>query len=273
MRYAAVLTLLAPLCLVETVAAKDSLKVEVIDLASHFPDIPAAFVLSSLEGGWIKVYNPERARTGFIPASTFKIPNSIIALETGVASGPDFMLQPDTTVTPPQAWWPTAWRRGLTLRSAFANSVVWYYQELARRIGEDRMRDYVYRLGYGNQHIGGGIDRFWLDGDLRVSALEQVTFLERLLTDRLGISASTTRIVRDIMLIEDTLGCRLSGKTGTAADSSGTGIAWLVGFAETRDTVYIYALNLDTPQVMRNWPRDRRVALVRSVLREQGIIR
>src|SRR5690606_26270393 len=134
-------------------------------------------------------------QTRFLPASTFKIPNSLIALETGIASGADFALAWDSTAVPPQPWWPDAWRQPeQTLRSAFQHSVVWYYQELARRIGEERMATYVAQFDYGNHDIGGGIDQFWLDGALRISPMEQVAFLQRFYQGDLGISDSTTAI-------------------------------------------------------------------------------
>lgn len=91
-----------------------------------------------------------------------KVQNTLIALETGVASGFDFALAWDSVAAPQQSWWPAAWARDHTLRTALPNSVVWYYQELARRIGAQRIQRYVDGFGYGNRDISGGIDQFWL---------------------------------------------------------------------------------------------------------------
>jgi beta-lactamase class D len=135
------------------------------DLGGFFPGVDATFVLLDGQTGRTVRHNPERARTRFLPASTFKIPNSLIALETGVASGPDFALPWDSVRVPRQPWWPAAWARGHTLRTALPNSVVWYYQELARRIGAERMRGFLLRFEYGN----GDLDR-----GRRVAATKQV---------------------------------------------------------------------------------------------------
>src|SRR5690606_19074699 len=151
------------------------------DLAPLFGDVQGTFVLLDLQTGERVVHDAERARTGFIPASTFKIPNTLIALETGVASGAEFFLAWDSVAAPREDWWPDAWARDNTLRTALPASVVWFYQELARRIGAERMHEYLERFGYGNRDISGGIDQFWLTGGLRISAEEQVDFLRRFL--------------------------------------------------------------------------------------------
>src|SRR5690606_907372 len=116
------------------------------DLAPLFGDVQGTFVLLDLRTGERVVHDAERARTRYVPASTYKIPNTLIALETGVASGADFALAWDSTTAPRESWWPDAWARDHTLRTALPASVVWFYQELARRIGAERTRDYLERF-------------------------------------------------------------------------------------------------------------------------------
>lgn len=224
--------------------------------------------------GRIVRHNPERARQGFIPASTFKIPNSLIALETGVATGPDFPLPWNPEVAPPQPWWRDSWKRDQTLRTAFRESVVWYYQELARRIGPERMQTYVQRFGYGNQDLSGGIDQFWLRGGLRISPDEQVDFLRRFHRGELGVSPRSTQIVKDVMLVEETPEYRLRGKSGTAMvdGHEDRELAWFVGSVEHGDQVHFYALNMEGDQVGEDWPPGKRSELVREILRELGIL-
>ncbi|HMB90180.1 MAG TPA: penicillin-binding transpeptidase domain-containing protein [Rhodothermales bacterium] len=244
-----------------------------VDLDSFFVDIEGTFVMQDAQTGKTHIHNPERARTRFLPASTFKIPNSLIALETGVAIGSDFALPWDATAVPPQEWWPDAWRQPeQTLRSAFQNSVVWYYQELARRIGEERMAAYVTQFDYGNEDIGGGIDQFWLNGDLRISPIEQVAFLQHFYKGDLGVSDSTTAIVKDIMLLEETPAYRLSGKTGTAEITDTRALAWLVGFVERGEDVYFYALNIEGETVWEQWPPQQRADLVRQILQALAVL-
>ena len=244
-----------------------------VNLDSFFVDIEGTFVVRNAQTGETSIYNPERARTRFLPASTFKIPNSLIALETGVASGPDFALPWDSTTVPPQAWWPESWQQPeQTLRSAFQNSVVWYYQELARRIGEERMAAYVAQFDYGNEDISGGIDQFWLNGDLRISPMEQVTFLQRFYNGNLGVSDSTTAIVKNIMLLEETPAYRLAGKTGTAELTETRELAWLVGFVERGEHVHLYALNIEGETVWEEWPPQQRTNLVRQILQALAVL-
>lgn len=238
-----------------------------ISLDSFFVDLEGTFVVQDAQTSDTHIYNPERARTPLLPASTFKIPNSLIALETGVATGPGFALPWDSVAVPAQAWWPDSWRQDeQTLRSAFQNSVVWYYQELARRIGEEQMAAYLAQFDYGNQNIGGGIDTFWLSGDLRISPVEQVTFLHRLYNGDLGVSDSTTAILKDIMMLEETPAYRLSGKTGTAEITDTREMAWLVGFVEQGEAVSFYALNMEGETVWEEWPPQKRADLVKRLL-------
>ena len=118
----------------------------------------------------------ERSGEGKLPASTFKIPNSLIALETGVVADPDKdVFKWDGVKRSIEAW-----NQDHTMRSAIAVSAVPVYQEIARRIGEARMQKYVDLLEYGNRNIGGGIDQFWLTGDLRIDPIQQIDFVDRL---------------------------------------------------------------------------------------------
>ena len=144
------------------------------NLGRFFPGYASTLVVLDLDSGAITRHNPELARRRFSPCSTFKIPNSLIGLETGVIPGPDFVLPWDGT-----HYEIAAWNRDHDLRSAIANSVVWYYRELARRVGLARMKEYVERFSYGNQDLSGGVDRFWLGSSLRISPEEQVAFLRR----------------------------------------------------------------------------------------------
>lgn len=250
-----------------------SMQVDTVNLEAHFGDgIEGTFVVLDPATDRLRVYNMDRAQRRFIPASTFKIANSIIALETGVADGADFALSWDSTAAPPADFWPQSWRQDHVLRTAFRNSVVWYYQEIARRIGAERMAAHLHALDYGNGDTGGGIDRFWLDGDLRISPMEQVRFLRRLYEGTLGVDANTTAALKDVMLLEETAAYRLSGKTGTAELTETRELGWLVGFVEVGGGVHYYALNMEGEQVWEEWPPQVRIGLVKSLLQELEVV-
>ena len=241
---------------------------ELADLITGTEPIDGAFVLLDGQTGQLRYYQRERARRRYLPASTFKIPNTLIALETGVASGPDFPLPWDSSAAPTTR---AAWARDQTLATAFRNSVYWYYQELARRVGEGRMRDWLARLDYGNQDMG-GLDNFWLRGDLRISPEEQVRFLRRLHDGDLPVSARSRAIVRELMLLEDAGAYRLYGKTGSSDVTPTRENGWLVGFVEVGDGVHYYALNMEGETVWEDWPPGARADLVVRILERAGVV-
>lgn len=234
------------------------------DLARFFMGVEGGFVLLEPKTGRTLRHNAGRTGTRFLPASTFKIPNTLIALETGVVDGPGFPLAWDPSVAPRRDWWPATWARDQTLRTALPASVVWYYQELARRIGPARMQVFVRRFGYGNMDISGGIDRFWLTGALRISPDEQVQFLRRFYFGELGVSERSTRIAKELLVLEQTPTHRLSGKTGWADEA---GIGWLVGYLERGDDVVFFATNIDVEA-----PEDlaARLPITKAILRDLG---
>ena len=241
------------------------------ELGKFFGAIEGAFVLLDGQTGSTLCHNPQRAATRFLPASTFKIPNSVIALDSGVASGPDFALAWDPKTAPRLAWWPAAWARDHTLRTALPDSVVWYYQELARRIGPGRMQTYLDRFAYGNRDISGGIDRFWLTGGLRISAGEQVRFLRQFYFGELGVSPRATRIARDLLVLEETPAYRLSGKTGWAGvgESDAPQVGWLVGYLERGGAVYFYATNIEIKSAA---DAKARLGITKAVLGHLGLL-
>lgn len=246
-----------------------------VDLSEFFSGIDpqdATFVVYNPASGKVVRHNTWRARQRFIPASTFKIPNSLIALETGVAKGQDHLIPWDNK-KPAEGFWSPEWSRDHTLRSAMQYSVVWYYQALAREIGAERMQLYLNQFDYGNHSIGGGLDRFWLRGNLRISPDEQVNFLVRMYRGELGVSEVTTKTVKDILLLEENSTYKLSGKTGTANTSPGRELAWLVGYVERDGEVWFYALNMEGEQVWDLWGKSTaRVDLVRDMLRKLDVL-
>jgi beta-lactamase class D len=214
-----------------------------VDFGPHFAaeGVEGAAVFAA--GDRTYVYRPEVGRTAYLPASTFKITNTIIALETGVAPDLAFALRWDGTRHTIDDW-----NRDHTLATAFRSSVVWFYQELARRIGAARMQQWLDRLEYGNRSIEGGIDRFWLDGGMRISPLEQVAFVRRLERGELPIEARTRDLVRRAMILDETPERTLCGKTGWAIRVE-PDHGWFVGWEERGDErVYFATLVIGAPE-------------------------
>ena len=240
---------------------------ETLDLSSHFQphDIVGAFVLYDASADTYTRYNPERCAQRFIPASTFKILNAMIALETGVIADENEVINWDGTE------WPYAsWNQDHTLKTGMASSVVWFYQELARRIGKERMQQHVTAVDYGNQDIGGEIDSFWLEGDLRISPDEQVMFLKRLYDHDLPFAENTMTTVQTIILLEETDAYRLSGKTGWTTRVEPQ-IGWFVGYLERGGHVYFFATNVEAQSSPKSLGQiSQQITL--TILREMDLL-
>jgi beta-lactamase class D len=214
---------------------------ETRDFSAYFGAHSAAFVLyDAAQDRWIR-HRPDLCRERFSPCSTFKIPNSLIALETGVADGPDFKLSWDGTKHPIPDW-----NRDHTLRSAYSVSCVWFYQELARRAGPKRMDEWIAKFDYGNRDTSGGPATFWLASSLKISPDEQVKFLHRLQTRRLPVSDKALDTLLDIIIASREGQLVYRGKTGTAGDPV-KGIAtegWWVGSISTSQGDHFFATHL-----------------------------
>ena len=212
------------------------------DFNKYFKGYNGCFVLYDFNNKYYIRHNKEQCNKRLSPCSTFKIPNSLIALETGVANDENFTLKWDST-----KYMIGSWNQDHTLKSAIANSVVWYYKEIARRIGEQRMNDYFKKINYGNNDISGGIDKFWLMSTLKISANEQVEFILKLLKNELPFSERTVKIVKDIIILEKTDLYTFSGKTGSSGmdEVNNKSQGWFVGYILLGTNAYAFATNIE----------------------------
>lgn len=217
-----------------------------IDFEQHFQDlgVEGSIMIYDSNKDHSFQHNPERNKTAFLPASTYKILNSLIALESGVISDEIAVLTWDGIQRKvPQ------WNRDLNMREAIKLSAYWFYQVLARRVGHDQMQRWVTQVEYGNQTIGGpeDIDRFWLRGELRITPEQQIQFLRRFYKNDLPFSERSLDLVKDIIILEKTPDYTLRGKTGWVGFDDGVTpqIGWLVGYLEKGENVYFFATNIE----------------------------
>jgi beta-lactamase class D len=241
-----------------------------IDCRQHFRDlkVTGSILIEDRDRQFVYQSDPQRNATAFLPASTFKILNSLIALETKVIPNERAVFTWDGIERQvPQ------WNRDLDLQSAFKLSAIWYYQVLARRVGFDRMQTWVTRVGYGNGNIGTkqDIDRFWLSGQLRITPQAQVQFLRRLEREDLPFSKRSMSIVKQMLIEERTPHYTLRGKTGWVgfADRVEPKIGWHVGYLERDRRAYFFATNID---LKTKADAKARQEITRRCLRDFGLL-
>ena len=226
-------------------------------------------------------YNPDRCGQRFIPASTFKICNSLIALETKIIPDTGYVLMWDSVARNISSL-----NHDQTLTEAFHNSCVPCFQQIARKIGNDKYLQYLKLLHYGNMLTGSVVDSFWLNGDLRISCDEQIEFLKDLYTYQLRLSKRTMDLVKGMMVLEKNSEYTLSGKTGWGMEEGDTAfsvsqhktlphiknIGWFVGYVEKGSDVYFFATNIEAPDpVPENWA-EIRVDITEKILKELKIL-
>jgi len=237
---------------------------EIPELAKVLSDngVAGTFVLFDSATDTMFVSDQTRATKRFTPASTFKIANSLIGLDVGAVKDVEEILPYGGKPQPRKEW-----ERDMGLREAIKVSNVPVYQELARRIGLERMREGVKKLGYGNMDVGKVADRFWLDGPLAISAIEQTEFLDRLIKGALPIKPEAVRAVKEITLLEKTDAFKLHAKTGWLSGPTPPPVGWWVGWIERENKVYPFALNIDMP---KDEDTAKRIPIGRECLKALG---
>lgn len=228
--------------------------------------VEGTFVLYDQNQHQYHYFNQHLVHQKFTPASTFKICNSLIGLETGVIKDEHFRLAWDSVVRQNPKW-----NTDTDLKSAFQNSTVWYYQELARRVGGKQMYDWLKKVKYGNADTSGGIDRFWLTGGLRISPMQQIDFLKKLQRNKLPFSKRSAAIVKDIMIVKDTLGYTLRAKTGWGFQDN-QDIGWYVGYLEKGNNVYYFANCIQEDDANNPQFGNARIEIVELILKALRII-
>ncbi len=199
------------------------------------------FALFNNGNGKFTIYNLKRYRdSSFLPASTFKIVNSLIGLQTGVITNDSMVIKWDGTHRRPE------WDKDLSMYQAFRVSAVPYYQEVARRLGKDTMQFWLDSLHYGNKKIGGAIDSFWLNNSLKITPDEQLGLVKQLYFDQLPFFKDYQLMVKRAMIFEDKPAYTLAYKTGLARKEDGTPLAWVLGWIEENNHPYFFVLNMET---------------------------
>ncbi len=247
-------------------------------LQESFRQADAAFALQDLQTGGFFRYNEMRCQEPFSPFSTFHLPLALIALETGVAKDAQTLIPWNQLKYPVQAdtmsELPSQWSQDQTLRAAFEHAVPWYFQELTQRIGPQRLQRHLDKLRYGNHalsaNVAGYPEPFWLEGSLRITLDEQLAFLLALYKQRLPVSKRTQQLTSELLIKEQTESYTLRGIASSGMLASGKYLGWFVGWLETGQGSFVFALNLmgaDNESV-----NEPAIALVKTALALLGYL-
>lgn len=229
--------------------------------------VEGCFALMNNGTGKFTVYNLARYRdSSYLPASTFKIVNSLIGLQTGKITNDSMVIKLDSVKRRVDDW-----NQDLTMYKAFRVSAVNYYQEVARRIGKDTMQLWLDSLKYGTRKIKTTIDSFWLDNSLKITPDEELGLVKRLYFDQLPFFKSYQEMVKRAMLFENDANYRLGYKTGWGFKENGNAIGWITGWIEENNHPYFFVLNIEsTDHDFDMW--TVRMKMLKGILKQLGFL-
>jgi len=235
-------------------------------LGKHFKEanVEGCFALFDNGTGEVTVYNLARYRdSAYLPASTFKIINSLIGLQTGKIVNDSMIIKWDGIDRGRQEC-----NRDMSMYNAFRISCPPWYQELARRIGKDIMQGYLDTLSYGNKKIS-AIDTFWLDNSLKIRPDEQLGLVKKLYFNQLPFHKINQEIVKKAMVFENNTEYKLSYKTGWGQNEKGNHLGWLIGWIEENRHPYFFVLNFESADPNADI-RTIRLQILKGILQQLG---
>lgn len=213
------------------------------DFSESFNGVKGCAVLYLPSENEYIYYNEEKCNERVSPYSTFKIPCTLIGLENGVLESENSHMKYSGDKYPFDSW-----NGDITLEEAFKSSCVWYFRQIADKIGPYKMQEALNNIDYGNKDIsqweGSGLNEktdlngFWLGSSLLISPLEQVRIISDIFENNTDFSPQNIEILKNIMETESIGNIRVFGKTGTGQDNS----AWFTGFFEKEGQKIYFAL-------------------------------
>ncbi|MBI5370505.1 MAG: class D beta-lactamase [Sphingobacteriales bacterium] len=235
--------------------------------------VEGCFALMDNASGKFTVYNLGRYRdSSYQPASTFKILNSLIGLQTGKISSDSMVIKWDSVKR-----WNADWNKDLTMYEAFRVSSVAYYQEVARRIGKDTMQLWLDSLKYGAQNdtqkvvIKSTVDSFWLDNSIKITPDQQLGLVKRLYFDQLPFFKTYQEMVKRAMLFENNTNYRLGYKTGWGHRENGNPMGWILGWVEENNHPYFFVLNIESRDENIDMVKVR-MKILKDILKQLGFL-
>lgn len=222
------------------------------------------FELLDCSTGKVFKYNPELCAKPMPPQSTFKLFNAMAGLDCGVLKGANHPMKWDGKKHDLEPW-----NHDQTLASAMHDSVVWYFQNVASQIGEERMKKYIDEVKYGNQDTSGGITQFWMDSTLKITPDQEVDFVRRWYQGSLPFSADAMKTVKEITELKTTDKGEMHGKTGSDGKNGKLIMGWFVGYVVHDKKPYVFACNVQADD--QAWGRKAR-DITETILTKAGLL-
>lgn len=237
-------------------------KIDLVDLSAYFNGYEGSFVLYDLKGDTWSIYDMEHATLRTAPNSTYKIYDALFGLEEGIIT-PEASLAWNGTDYPFEAW-----NADQNLYSAMESSVNWYFQEIDRQIGVSALRNYVKKIGYGNENINSDLSSYWMQSTLKISPVEQVELLKDLYNNDFGFTLENVNTIKDSICLFSSDDRSFYGKTGTGRIDGQDVNGWFVGFVCTNGNTYFFATNI---QGNANATGNSASEITKSILSELNI--
>ena len=238
-------------------------KIDLVDLSAYFSEYEGSFVLYDLKGDTWSIYDMEHATLQTAPNSTYKIYDALFGLEEGIITPEASFMAWNGTDYPFEAW-----NADQDLYSAMESSVNWYFQEIDRQIGASALRNYVKKIGYGNENINSDLSSYWMQGALKISPVEQVELLKDLYNNDFGFTPENVNTVKDSICLFSSDDRSFYGKTGTGRIDGQDVNGWFVGFVCTNENTYFFATNI---QSNANATGNSATEITKSILSELNI--
>ncbi len=207
-----------------------------------------------------------------LPASTFKIVNTLIALETNVIKNENEVIKwPGSTDTVKYGYRPNIYK-DMDMQEAFKVSSVWAYIELAKMVGKEKYKEYLTACNYGNADVSINDVDFWNFGELAISPVNQIKILIGIYEETLPFKKENFAILKNMMIEEQTDNHILRAKTGWTR-SQEKNIGWWVGYVERKENVYFFATRVinDRTPPNPNFSISRK-KITKTILRQLEII-
>ncbi|MFE4239607.1 BlaR1 family beta-lactam sensor/signal transducer [Peribacillus butanolivorans] len=233
------------------------------DYSSFFDELSGSAVLYDSKMKQYTIYNKKESTTRFQPTSTYKIFSALFALESGIITRDNSQMNWDGTLYPYEEW-----NQDQDLFSAMESSSTWYFQKLDQQMGKKKLQNYFEQINYGNGDLSGNITNYWLDASLKISPVEQVDILKKFYDNDFAFEQSNIQTVKDSLLLEESNGNLLSGKTGTAVVNGENIDGWFVGYVETVDNTFFFAVHIQGDK-HAGGSSTAKIAL--SILEKEGI--